>query len=271
MIGNMQLEPSYREWNEKWGAPDGHAVERPLLILNRLAEDPDPARYGPFGFQRTSETRRFEYPWAYLNAQIEPGMRVLDVGGGLNGLQFVAALEGAEVVNVDPAMDSTRFPRSARDRNSHLLAGDSHARINQLLGTDVRLVRARVQESGLAVGSFDVAFCLSVLEHVEAAEAREMLASVFDLLAPGGRCFITVDLFLDVRPFGVRDSNFYGTNHSICGILGDLRSNLAEGDRKELLGFPEFDFGRLVSRLPALLEKSRYPVLSQAFVLRKPV
>jgi 2-polyprenyl-3-methyl-5-hydroxy-6-metoxy-1,4-benzoquinol methylase len=269
VIADVRLYPSYSEWNTKWGAPDGYPVERPLLILNRLNEDPDPARYGPFGFQRTSETRRFEYPWAFLNARIEPGMRVLDVGGGLNGLQFVAALEGAEVVNVDPAAD-IRFPRSPQDLGTHLLAGDDHARLNQLLGTNVTLIRKKVQDSGLAAGSFDRAFCLSVLEHVDADEARSMLAAVGDLLAPGGRFLVTIDLFLDVQPFGVRDHNFYGENHDIHQLLDGLDVELEEGDTKELLGFPDFDFDGLVSRIPVLLKKSRYPVLSQAFILCKP-
>jgi 2-polyprenyl-3-methyl-5-hydroxy-6-metoxy-1,4-benzoquinol methylase len=269
MLAKTPLPAQYADWNKRWGAPSGRRVRRPLMVQHRL-DDPDPARYGPFGFQYSSETRRFEYPWAYFAAAIAPGMRVLDVGGGLGGLQFVLSAEGASVVNADLAARGDSRWALGQGNAEHLLTAQDHARLNQLFGTDVTLIARPVQDSGLAAGSFDRVFCLSVLEHLDPAEARAVLTAIGNLLAPGGLCLLTVDLFLDVKPFGRRAANFWGTNHDMRELLDGLPLELTAGDTTELLGFPGFDADTIVSRLPGIFVSPISPCMSQAMVLRRP-
>jgi hypothetical protein len=234
--------------------------------MHRRLNDPDPARFGPFGFQFISGTREFEYPWVYFAAGAGPGMRVLDVGAGLSGLQFVLAGEGCEVVNVDPSADAD--PGDWQRRAGAWLTLDKHEAVNKVFGTDVRLVPRTVQDSGLAPGSFDRVLCVSVLEHVDPPEARAMLQGMVELLVPGGLCVLTVDLFLDLKPFGILDRNHWGINLDLRCMLEGLGLERVVGDPRELLGFPEFDYDRVVGHVGEYLISS-YPCVSQALVLRK--
>src|SRR5690348_14117447 len=94
------MPAEYTEFNTKFGAPNGWPASRTVPAAQRL-EDPR-AEYGPFAFQIASGTRVFEYPYTFFKAQAQPGARVLDVGGCVGGLQYVLAMEGYSVVNVDP-------------------------------------------------------------------------------------------------------------------------------------------------------------------------
>ena len=61
---------NFSSWNVRWGAPFGHSSLAPKLYrraarrLPRLAAVPMKMA-GPFGFQRNSPTRTYEYPWAF--------------------------------------------------------------------------------------------------------------------------------------------------------------------------------------------------------------
>jgi hypothetical protein len=268
MIGRRELPENYQVWNRRWGAPAGLEAAAEIPHPRRRLNDPDPARFGPFAFQFqvAAETRTFEYPWAYYAAGIEPGMRVLDVGAGLSGLQFVLAKEGCEVVNIDPS--AKEDPGGWRRATSWWLTTDNHQEVNQVFGTDVRLVPRKVQDSGLASGSFDRVLCLSVLEHIDAVEAHAMLESMADLLVPGGLCMLTVDLFLDLKPFGILDRNYWGTNLDLHRLLQGQRLERIEGNPSELFGFPEFDYDGFVSHVDEYL-MGVYPCVTQTLVLRK--
>jgi hypothetical protein len=266
MIGRKRLPQSHQDWNRRWNAPFGDAPTE-LSVTQRLAE-PDREKFGPFAFQWNSTTRILEYPWAYHAAELEPGMRVLEVGGGLSGLQYVLDMEGCEVTNVDPsaAADDETWRAMPFPGYAWTLTPANHASLNQAFGTGVRLVADRLQDADLPVGGFDRVLCLSVLEHLDAAEGRSLLRRIGELLAPEGRCVLTIDLFLDLRPFGVRDRNVWGTNVDVSHLVEGFE--LAEGDRRELYGFPEFDLDHVVARLPELFV-GNYPALSQTLVLRK--
>jgi SAM-dependent methyltransferase len=264
VIGRQPLPDEYVAWNSRWGVPFGLPAAAGVRLSQRLAE---PRReYGPFAFQMYSGTRSFEYPWAYFAAAAGPGARVLDVGGGTSGLQFVLAQEGCEVVNVDPSVaESDGWPMAPWE-----LSQDLYERLNRVFGTGVRLVQKRLQDAELAEGSFDRVVCLSVLEHIEADAARDVVEHAVRLLAPGGLLVATIDLFFDLRPFGVLDRNGYGTNLDVCRLIDGVGAELVQGDPRELYGFPEFDRDRLVDLLPELYMAPKYPCVAQALVLRKP-
>lgn len=263
MLGRLSMPPEFEEFNQKWGAPFGRPAATGVLLKQRH-DRPDPG-YGPFAFQLHSGTRTFEYPWAYHAARTAPGMRVLDVGGCVGGLQFVFALEGCAVTNVDPCdtesggWPATRWP----------VGPELHERLNDTFGTSVELVQKRVQDADLPDGGFDRITCLSVIEHLAPGEAREMTEHMVRLLAPGGLLVATIDLFLDLEPFGVLSRNCYGTNIDIAALLDGLDAEVVSGDRRELFGFAEFDRDRIVAQLDELFLSPSYPCLTQTVVLRK--
>jgi SAM-dependent methyltransferase len=232
--------------------------------LKQRHDRPD-AGYGPFAFQLHSETRLFEYPWAFYAADVAPGMRLLDIGGCVGGMQFVFALEGCDVTNVDPCdNDSGGWPATRWPVGPEL-----HERLNGVLGTDVKLVQKRVQDADLPVGGFDRVVCLSVIEHLAQQDARDLVAHAVRLLAPGGLFVATIDLFLDLKPFGVLTRNAYGTNLDVRALIDGLDAELVVGDKRELHGFAEFDRERIVEHVDEFYAPTGYPCLSQAIVLRK--
>jgi 2-polyprenyl-3-methyl-5-hydroxy-6-metoxy-1,4-benzoquinol methylase len=269
MIAKKDLPAHYRQWNRRWGAPYGYRVTGALEHAGRFA-DPDPARYGPFGFQYTSATRIAEYPWAFHTADLKPGMRVLDVGGWLSGFQVVLADAGCEVVNVDPsACDDPRWTMTHGVEAADA-AEKHHRTFIDLFDADVTLVQKRLQDAGLADGSFDRIFAISVLEHVDQAQAAEMVSAMRRLLVPGGLALLTVDLFLELKPFGMLTSNHWGGNLDVRRLVADSGLELASGDPAELLGYPEFDPAGIIDRIDELFKSPLYPVVSQLIVLRRP-
>ncbi len=268
MIGRSELPPEYRAWNKKWGAPFGYHVDRALAYEHRFTDE-DPARYGPFGFYQTSLTRVYEYPWAFHIAELEPGMRVMDVGGWLSGFQIALADAGCQVINVDPSdPQDTRWTTSHRE-NEAQTAREQHSRFISLFGAEVTLVEKTLQEAELEAGTFDRIFALSVLEHVSQQEAGSMLEAMGRLLAPGGRAVLSVDLFFDLPPFGPFERNFWGTNLDVCQLVKESGLEMVHGDPAELHGFGEFDPQQIVGDIGTYNLSLLYPVASQLLVLQK--
>ena len=220
---------------------------------------------GPFAFQVASGTHEFEYPWAYFGAGAAKGTCVLQLGGGLGGLQYVLAAEGCRVVNVDntgPRTTITTTPWGELDVNLH-------NRLNEVFGTDVRLIRATLADAALAGESFDRALCLSVFDSLPLAAARDLLAEVVRLLTPGGLVLVTAGLYFDLKPFGVLRRNCFGSNLDLYRLVEGIGLDLVRGDPRELHGFPEFDRSRVAARVPDLFMSPYYPCVIQTMVLRK--
>ncbi len=267
MLAKKDIPLEYREWNKRWGAPYGFHVDNSQVSLQRFSAK-DPERYGPFGFQPTSHTRTLEYPWAYFSADPQPGMRVLDVGGWLSGLQVVLAKQGCEVVNVDPSEDEKWSIGVEKGNDTH---AEIHRWFTSMFDVDVTLVTERLQDSDFEANSFDRIFAISVLEHVDQDEAELMVDTMCQLLAPGGLIVLSIDLFLDVKPFGMLDKNVWGRNTDVHALLSRNNLTLECGDPAELCGFPEFDPQRIADRIDEFFIGWNYPVLSQFVTLRKPL
>ena len=261
MLARRTAVSDFAAWNERWQAPFGPTWGSELPIEERLSEDVA-RRLGPFAFQPNNTTRAVEYPWAFGMVQVE-GRSVLEIGGALSGFQFVLARSGADVTNVDPFVDYG---------SEGELPGDPealHAVLNRIFGTAVRLERSTLAEADLDSNSFDCAFCISTLEHVPEDEIRRMTHEVRRVLRPGGRFVVTVDLFLDVAPFAQAQRNRWGTNISIRDLVEQSGMGLVVGDRRELMGFPEFDPERIRARLDDYYVGEWYPTLVQMLVLEK--
>ena len=175
----------YRRWNRQHGAPLGRWGGRSRRLRPLLPDSLYLRCGGAFSVQSSNPTREFEYPWAFEVAQLRPRMRVLEVGGGLGGFQFVLDKAGCTVVNVDPGMAGLAW--SCDQRSMRIM--------NRAFRTHVELRNCVIGEAGLEGGSYDRAFSISVLEHLSEQEARDVMDHVFACLRPGGFFVLTVDLF----------------------------------------------------------------------------
>jgi SAM-dependent methyltransferase len=216
---------------------------------------------GPFGFQPNSSTRAFEYPWAFSVLPVEPGLEVIDLGGGLAGFQFALAKSGAHVRNVDPGEEA-----SGRGWPVDV---ESIERLNRSFHTHVELVSGTLDKAALPTDSVDAVYSISTLEHIPPDELPALMREIARILKPGGSCVLTVDLFLNLQPFSDRTTNEFGHNVAPKDLAAWSTLPLVEGDRSELLGFAEFDHREIMGGLERYL-LGEYPVLAQCFVLRKP-
>ncbi len=217
---------------------------------------------GPFSVQRNNSTRAFEYPWAFEVGNLRPGMKVLEIGGGLSGFQFVVAQLGCSVVNVDPGLKATGVGWPCDNR--------SIAELNGCFRTQVDLRNTTVARAGLAQGEFDRAYSISVIEHLAPGEASDVMLHTYHCLKPGGLFVLTIDLFVNLDPFCARQYNEYGTNQNIRELISGQPWKLVVGTPDELFGFPEFDSEKVLSRLETFL-LGQYPALVQCLALEKPM
>lgn len=251
----------YDEWNRRWGATYGRALGR--LVPHKLRSLPGAAQLvGPFGFQPNSDTRLLEYPWVYETLQIEPGMRVLEVGGSNSGFQFVLDRAGCSVVNVDPgqAARGVGWP----------VTPEFTARLNRRFGSGVELRNCFIEDAKLADDSFDRALSISTIEHIPRTEIPGILGHVRRALKPGGLFVVTVDLFLDLAPFTDVTENRWGTNVPIRWLVEQSGLELVVGKPEELFGYDEFDAARINGLREQVYVGTSWPVMVQALVLRKP-
>lgn len=258
MIAPKNLPKRYLDWNRRYKAPSGRVLINsfkgylPALLFYRLN--------GAFSWQINNMTRRFEYPWAFYAAPVVPGMRVLEIGGGLSGFQFVLDRLGCKVTNVDPGLEAGGIGWPCDQA--------SITRINRIFGTSVELLNTTIDKVRLEPESFDRVYAISVIEHMTQAESFDMMRAVYRLLKPGCFFILTVDLFLNLEPFTTRKTNEYGTNVNIKSLIETTPFILADGNPVELYGYQEFDKENIQSNLETYFWGS-YPALVQCVVLQK--
>jgi SAM-dependent methyltransferase len=211
--------------------------------------------------QPNSETRRFEYPWAFDRlSQLIGGKNILEIGGGLSGFQWVLARSGYAVTNVDPGL-------AAKGRG-WMVTPNKHRALSRLFRAPVHLIPTVIEDAGLPDRSFDAIVCVSTLEHLTKADIEGVSSVIGRLLKPNGIIVLTVDLFLDVYPFASSRANQWGTNWEIGAFLQDSGLELVEGVRHELYGFPEFDPNDVRTRLGSFLCGAGGTALAQCLVAR---
>jgi len=270
MIFPQVCSEKYQRWNKYWGAPFGYLYYKKffkgclLYYLQRYQMLWYPhfllKRLGLFSVQtNNSSTRIYEYPWAYFATPISSSMKILEIGGGLSGFQFVLSTTGAKVMNIDPMEKKHNYNYSFK----------LFTLMNRMYHTDVRLHKGTIDSISLPDKTIDRVFCLSVLEHLGDREINTIMKRSAQLLKPHGRMICTVDLFLDLYPFSNRKKNKYGRNISIKKIIYDSGLELYRGKRQELYGFDEFNHKHILGKLYSYYIAEQYPVLSQAFVLKK--
>jgi SAM-dependent methyltransferase len=262
MLAPNQLPDQYVEWNQRYGSPFGFRT--PNSFKNRLLRKSHliDLVYGwdPFAYQPNSTTRAFEYPWTF-HVHSPPKGRLLEIGGGVSGFQFVLSRIGCCVVNVDPSQEELR--------SAWRYGPKDFAELNKRFGTNVELRSTTIDNAGLEDNSFDGAYSISVLEHLPSSAVSTIMTHVCRCLKPGARFALTVDLFLNLAPFTRRKQNEYGTNINIKWLLDQAPFVFEQGKTEELFGFDEFNAEAILSKLETYLVGIDYPVLTQCMVLRK--
>ena len=122
--------------------------------------------------------KRWEYPWAVINSGVRAGMKVLDAGCGNAIFPIYLAKNGCDVTAADLEMDTG-------------LADMHGVNINYHIGT--------ITDLPFEDDSFDMVFCLSVLEHLPEHETAAAVCELVRVLRPSGRLVVTVDFFDDLE------------------------------------------------------------------------
>ncbi len=128
--------------------------------------------------------RMWEYPFAILSAELQPGMKCVDVGCGMTAFTiYLKDVAECEVVGVDPDMF-----RSGIKYKGHGVS------LEFIKKTGLKIIRASMEKIPLPPNSFDRVFCLSVMEHLPSDIAKRGMQEIARILKPGGRAIITVDV-----------------------------------------------------------------------------
>lgn len=129
--------------------------------------------------------------WFHLYFSRHAGLtRVLEIGGGSSRILPKLHKKGVEVWNADRLQGEAAGPVASKD----FLKSQSK------LG--IKLVMAYVGEFSpeLPDKHFDLAFSISVLEHLDEARTRDCFRDARRVLRPGGIMLHAVDLFLNDKP-----------------------------------------------------------------------
>ena len=128
--------------------------------------------------------RMWEYPYALLSAELQPGMRCADVGCGMTAFTIYLKEVGKyHVVGVDPDVFQSGIKYKGHGVSLEFIKK-----------TELKFVKASMQNIPLISNSFDRVFSLSVMEHVPLDVAKKGMREMARILKPGGRAIITVDV-----------------------------------------------------------------------------
>ena len=108
------------------------------------------------------------------------------------------------------------------------------------------------------------------MEHLTEEEIESVMPVAFNCLKPGGYFILTVDLFLNLRPFTSRQENELGKNIDVKHLVQIAPFALVQGNPAELNGYSEFDPDKIQSNLEDYYIGAYYPALIQCIVLQKP-
>lgn len=262
MIAPKALPSDYVRWNATYGSPFGFRNRNDLKtrIVRRLGLEDCCFPIDPFAHQTNSATRAFEYPWVAKQLPAPPSS-LLEIGGGLSGLQFVLGRVGHRVINVDPGQSELRSGWKYSDGR--------YDRLARSIGSSVVLQPSKIDAAQFSSEQFDAAYCISVLEHLPSCDVATIFKEVWRVLKPGGKFILTVDLFLNLIPFSQRSKNEYGVNLNVAECIAMAPFKMISGRPSELYGFERFDAQQVLARLEEYLIDPDYPVLTQALVLMK--
>jgi SAM-dependent methyltransferase len=198
----------------------GARLSLPLLRQRRLGRA---LRYlvVPVNYWRSQE-----YRLALQEGRFGPGERVLDVGSPKLLSLWVADRIGAEVVatDIEPYfMEEYELLRRAR----------------RVPAERLRLAVEDGRRLSFGDASFDKVYSLSVLEHIPDGGDSECVRELARVLAPGGRCVLTVPFWPTSRT-DWREADFYWSGASVDDATGRVfyQRRYSEADLHERLVEP---------------------------------
>lgn len=176
-------------------ADDAHvSLVRELASLHTLCPrscplvvDPNGALGERYLSSAYAWSRKFEWPWALLNADLTAEDRVLEAGGGHAVFQYALARRCRQVWNVDanPAgLEAVQYMQRKYGigKNVFYQEGD----LRDLYNTPVTR------------NWFDRTFCISVLEHID--DWEKAFDELLRVTRPGGVLMLTLDVNFKPSP-----------------------------------------------------------------------
>lgn len=128
--------------------------------------------------------RLWEYPFALLSAELEPEMKVADIGCGMTAFTiYLKDYAGCEVTGVDPDIFDAGLKYKGHGVSREFLQR-----------TGLKIHRGNMEAIPLETDSQDRVFSISVMEHVPHHVARRGMQEIARVLKPGGRAIITLDI-----------------------------------------------------------------------------
>jgi SAM-dependent methyltransferase len=175
----LRLSRVFDELTRRYDLPDHSDVNRERY----------PWSVGHLGKPELYAARMWEYPFALLSAELQPGMKCADIGCGMTAFTpYLQDVAKCDVVGVDPDLFESGIKYKGH--------GVSKTFVQR---THLRVVQSGMEAIPLASDSFDRVFCLSVIEHLSQGVARAGAQEMARILKPGGRAIFTVDVALLVE------------------------------------------------------------------------
>jgi SAM-dependent methyltransferase len=136
------------------------------------------------GFPAFYAARMWEYPFALFSAELQAGMRCVDVGCGMTAFTiYLKEVAQCEAIGIDPDV----FDAGIRYKG-HGVSREFARK------TGLQIIQCGMEAIALPSNTLDRVFCLSVIEHLPADVARRGVQEMARILKPGGRAIITVDV-----------------------------------------------------------------------------
>lgn len=130
---------------------------------------------------RNERKKLWEDTWVLSHSRIEPGMRILDIGGASTPFSFYLADIGCRVSVVD-----NDWGNCGTVFNGNYVA--------QKMGWNLQTIDWDISR-GLPFpdGHFDRVFCVCVIEHLTSSTRRSLMKEINRVLKPGGIAGLTTD------------------------------------------------------------------------------
>lgn len=128
-------------------------------------------------------TRRFEYPWVYINLQpLSRDDTVLNAGAGYAVFHILISKMVKEVHNVDIDADSVNWLNKVKAKKG----------FNNVFATLGNLTKMTFPDN-----YFNKAICISTLEHLAKQKVVDGIEELKRVTKPGGKIAITMDVVLE--------------------------------------------------------------------------
>lgn len=185
-----------------------------------------------FGWFTKHLPRTFEYPWLLTSIGDVESRKILDIGAGVSPLPVALSKAGAYVVTVDSS-------RQIRSRLAKANTWNEWGFLDySLISPRIRSLNVDICDCRFSADEFDVAYSISVIEHVPADVRRRCFALLGRWVRAGGKLILTLDLVPGTEQLWNRNLGVEVEDVSVHGTLSEIILELADaGFELEYRGF----------------------------------